>query len=253
MNYDMKKEMRLEHIRDYITQKKTASIEELCKECDVSVMTIHRDLNDLSKDGHIIKVRGGARVVQATMEHRFSERESENNSEKIAIAKKVIEHIRPDTSVFIDAGTTTMAVAKYLPDIDINIFTVAPSISLELTHTKKPTIIECAGTLDRDNLMLSGYFTLSMLDQVNIDIALIATSGFSLECGFTCGVESQMMVKRRAIQRAKKVYVLMDSTKMDKTFPFTFANLSDIDYLVTDKNMPDEYVKAMRESNVTII
>lgn len=250
---DMSRERRLNDIFEYVSRHKTVSIGELCNEFNISTMTVHRDLNDLSQSGRIIKIRGGARAIQDEPESIFTVREQENNAAKTVIAQKIIKYIEPNTSLFIDAGTTALAVAKYMPDINVNIFTVAPNITLELTRVKKPTIMECAGTLDRENLMLSGYFTLSILDQVNIDIAFMGTSGFSLENGFTCGVQDQMMVKRHAIQRAKKVFVLMDSSKVDKTFPFIFAQLKDIDYLVTDKELPSDYVDALRQNNVTII
>lgn len=250
---DMSRERRLNDIFEYVTEKKKISINELCDKFNISIMTAHRDLNDLHQKGRIVKIRGGARAVQDEPENLFAVRESENNTGKTIIAQKIIKYIEPNTSIFIDAGTTALAVARYMPDIDINIFTVSPNISLELTRVKKPVITECAGTLDRENLMLCGYFTLSILDQIVFDVALMGVSGFSLENGFSCGVQNQMMVKRRAIQRAKKVFAMMDSSKVDKTFPFIFAQLSDIDYLVTDKELTSEYVNVLRQNNVTII
>ena len=239
---DRNRERRLDSIFEYVTLKKDVTINELGEKFNISTMTVHRDLDDLSRSGRIVKVRGGAHAIQDEPETIFEVREQENNVSKTIIAQKVVKYIEPNTSIFIDAGTTTLTVAKYMPDINVNIFTVSPNISLELTRVKRPVITECAGTLDRENLMLCGYFTLNILDQINVDMAFMGVSGFSLEAGFTCGIQDQMMVKRRAIQRAKKVFVLMDSSKIEKTFPFIFAELKDIDYVVTDKELPAAYV-----------
>ncbi len=248
------RELRLEKIHKLIVEKQQVSIDEISRLCpEVSVMTIHRDLNELERDGHIVKIYGGARLVSAKSEGSFSYREMENSEAKEIIAKKVAEVLRPGISVFIDAGTTTQMVAKKMPDIDIHVFTVAPTIALELVNVAKPSVTLCAGSLDKDYLMLTGYFTLDMLNRINIDVALMATSGFSLECGFTCGVESQMTVKRFALQKAKTRCLLMDYSKFNKILPYTFGGLSDIDYLITDKTPPDEIVSAAEQNNVIII
>lgn len=248
------REMRLEKIHRFITEKQQVSINEIAGLCpEVSTMTIHRDLNELERDGHIVKIYGGARLISAKSEGSFSNREAENLDAKEIIARKAAEVLKPGMSVFIDAGTTTQMLAKTIPNIDIQIFTVAPTLALDLASIPKPSVTMCAGTLDKDYLMLTGFFTLDMLTRINIDVALMATSGFSLECGFTCGVESQMTVKRFALDKAKTSYVLMDNTKFNKTLPYTFGDLGDIDFLITDGPPPKDIARAAKRYDVGII
>lgn len=253
MKYNLNKELRIERIKEYILDNKEASIEELCQMCNVSAMTIHRDLDEISGRGSIIKVRGGARLEQTVSEHLFAEREAEHSNEKAIIGGKMAARLEAGAAIFFDAGTTTMAVASQMPEIDASIFTVAPNIALELVNTTKPSITLCPGNLDRKNLMLYGYFTLDMLNQINIDVAVIGTSGYSDACGFSCGVESQMIVKRQAIRRAKRVYMLMDSSKYGKDFPFTFAGLEDVDYIVMECEPPEDLRAAAEASGVIIL
>ena len=216
-------------------------------------MTIHRDLSEIDGSENIVKIRGGARLVQGTMEHFFTDRTSENAAQKDLIGEKTAALLSPNTAVYLDAGTTTLAVARHMPDIDINLFTVAPTIAMELLRTHKPSINLCAGNLDRNNLMLTGYFTLAMIEQINIDVAILATSGFSPECGFTCAVENQMAVKQAAIRRAKKVYMVMDSSKIGKDYPFTFATPEEVDYLIMESNPPECLLEIADKYGITIL
>ena len=99
--------IRQEKIRQFIELHSTVSIRQLQELCpDVSLMTIHRDLDILSQLGEIVKVRGGARSVRHTGDPGFEERLRENLSGKRAIAEKALALIQPGTSVFLDASTT---------------------------------------------------------------------------------------------------------------------------------------------------
>jgi len=249
------RELRKEKIKQYIQQKKIVTINDLRALCpEVSLITIHRDLDHMAKNGEIIKIRGGAKIADDIMEPRFTEREYENQDAKMQIARKMCQELVPNSSIFMDAGTTIYMMAKIFPDIPMNVFTVAPNIAMELLHTtSKPTITMCSGNLNREHLMLTGYFTLEMLKSINIDMAIIGTSGFSLDCGFTCGVENQMMVKKLIMQRSRSVYILMDHSKLEHTFPFTFGTLEDVDYIVTDAPLPAPISEALTANNVVLL
>lgn len=253
MKSNNQKEQRIQQIIRYVTTHKEATVEELSSLCNVSAMTIHRDLSEIDGNDNIVKIRGGARLVQGTMEHFFTDRTSENAAQKDLIGEKTASLLTPGIAVYLDAGTTTLAVARHMPDIDINLFTTAPTIAMELLRTQKPSINLCAGNLDRNNLMLTGYFTLAMIDQINIDVAILATSGFSPQCGFTCAVETQMAVKQAAIRRAKKVYMVMDSSKIGKDYPFTFTTPEEVDCLIMESEPPSELAAIAEKYGITII
>ena len=97
-----------------------------------------------------------------------------------------------------------MALAQALPDIELNIFTTAPNIAVELSHLVNPTIHMCGGTLNRANQAVSGASTLAMLEHINIATAFIGVSGYTQDGGFTCGKEDEMQVKRLIIKKAAR-------------------------------------------------
>lgn len=246
--------IRQELILNYIEQKNVVTIKELQQLCpDVSLMTIHRDLQALEQQGAVVKMRGGARAVRHAGDPGFDVRLQENNSGKAVIARKALELIQPYSSVFLDASTTNLILARDLPDVNLNIFTTGPSIALTLCHLHNPTVTVCCGAINRKNLALSGQNTLEMLEKINIDLAFIGVSGCSVEAGFTCGTEGDMLVKRQVIRQARTSVIMCDRAKLSRLMPYTFARLEDVDYLISDSALPEEFIDAARSAGVTLL
>ena len=246
--------IRQEQIREYIEKKNIVTIKELrALFPNVSLMTIHRDLDTLEQSGAIVKFRGGAKSVRHTADVEFNVRMRENNAGKDTIARKALTLLQPHTSVFFDASTTNLALAKALPDINLNIFTTGPSIALELCRLHNPVVTLCCGTMNRNNLAISGQNTLEMLEKINIDIAFMGVSGCSVDAGFTCGTESDMLVKRLVIQKARTSVMMCGHEKFTSLMPYTFATLQDVDYLVSDIPVPESFAAFAAKANVTVL
>ncbi len=246
--------IRQEQIKELIEIRKVVTIRQLQELFpNVSLMTIHRDLDALVEGGSIVKFRGGAKSVRHAGDPEFNVRMRENNAGKIAIAQKALGLIQPHNSVFLDASTTNLALVRVLPDMNLNIFTTGPSIALELCRLQNPTVTLCCGTINRKNLALSGQNTLEMLEKINIDLAFIGVSGCSVEAGFTCGTESDMLVKRMMIHKARRSALVCTKDKLSCLMPYTFARLEDVDYIISDEPMPEAFVKAAERAGVTLL
>ena len=164
-----------------------------------------------------------------------------------------MELIQPNTAIFLDASTTNLALAKILPDIHLNIITTGPSVALELCRLHNPVVTLCCGTINRKNLALSGQNTLEMLDKINIDMAFIGVSGCSAEAGFTCGTEGDMLVKRKMIGKARTSVVMCSKEKLSCLMPYTFANLDEVNYMITDGPLPDSFRASADEAGLTVL
>ena len=246
--------IRQEQMRAYIEEKNVVTIKELqALFPDVSLMTIHRDLDTLQKSGTVVKFRGGAKSVRHAGDPEFNVRMRENNAGKTVIARKALELIQPHSSVFLDASTTNLALARILPDINLNIFTTGPSIALELCRLHNPVVTMCCGTINRKNLAVSGQNTLQMLENINIDVAFIGVSGCSVDAGFTCGRESDMLVKRLLIHKARTSVAMCGQEKFNCLMPYTYAKMGDFDYLITDGEVPEGFAQAAKEVGMTIL
>jgi len=247
---------RREIINAYIQNKGEAKLKELEKMFpEVSAMTLRRDLNYLEEQGHIIRVRGGAKSVNSVSslkEDVYSMRAMENVDAKMKIARKALEYVETGRSYYIDAGTTMMRLSKMLPDKNLSILTNGPNIALEIVKNNNPSVMLVGGYINRNNLSISGVNSLNFIKDINVDIAFMATSGFSLEYGFTCGDSNECELKRAVIKKARKVILLMDVSKIDKNMPFTFATLDDIHILICDKQLPERIVDAAQKLGVII-
>ena len=247
-------QIRLNRMKTYIEKKNVVTIKELQTLFpEVSLMTIHRDLDALAEEGSVVKFRGGAKSVLHNGDPEFNVRISENNSGKFAIAQKAMELLQPHSSVFLDASTTNLMLARSLPDMNLNIITTGPSIALELCKLHNPVVTLCCGTINRKNLAVSGQNTLEMLERINIDTAFVGVSGCSVEAGFTCGMEGDMLVKRLVISKARTSVAMCGHEKFSCLMPYTYAKLSDVDYLITDGAVPEAFAQAAKEANVTIL
>lgn len=250
-------EGRREVLNQYIQSKGEVRLTELEGLIpDVSSMTLRRDLEQLERLGEIVRTRGGAKSIahlSMLKEAAYTQRAGENLDAKMRIAEKALKFVTPGRSIYLDAGTTAMCLAQKLPDESLFVLTSAPNIALELLKNHNTRVSLTGGQLSRDTMSLSGYNATEYVKGLNIDIAFMAASAFSLHSGFTCGDFFEAEIKRLVIRKAQTTVVLMDSSKIDRGMPYTFARLSDTDILVTDAPLPAEYLKAARQAKVTVI
>ncbi len=245
---------RQERIREFIEKNGYGTIRELQNLIpDVSLMTIHRDLDALEQRGVLVKVRGGARSVRHSGDIGFDVRLQENNAAKLTIAQKALTLIQPGSSVFLDASTTNLVLARSLPDMQLNAITTGPNIAIELCHLKNVNISLCCGTMNRRNMAVFGQNTLDMLSNINIDMAFIGVSGCSPEAGFTCGTEGDMVIKHKVIQKARTSVVMCDQSKFSRLMPYTFAQFTDVDYLVCDGDVPESIKEVAQPAGMRIL
>jgi DeoR/GlpR family transcriptional regulator of sugar metabolism len=212
---------------------------------DVSVMTLRRDLTSLESEGYLIRTHGGAVSAKKLSaisgeEDAYSRRASENIEAKLIISEKALPFAEPGRSMYFDAGSTVMCLSKLLPDENYSIVTSGGNIALELVKRQNTSVVALGGLVNKNTLSMSGPNAMSLLESVNIDIAFMSAPGFSLDSGFTVSNVYECEIKRKVVQRAKKVIILLDAQKVDRNMPFTYAQLKDVDIWICDKPLPEE-------------
>lgn len=245
------------HLKEFIDKNGKVTLHELeCAFPNVSSMTIRRDLNKLEEENAVLRVSGGAISVNTVLrakEADFSERVIYNAAEKIEIAEKAVKIVEKSSCVYVDGGSTTTYFARALPDDNFYILTNALIIAETIIRKEKPTVALLGGDLKKNNFITVGKTCIEFIDQINIQTAVMTATGFIKDTGcFTCGSQSEADVKRAAIEKADNVIMLLDSSKVNKKTPYTFASLNDINSLVTDENFPNELKNSMIERGIKV-
>lgn len=221
---------------------------------DFSLMTIHRDLNKLEEDGLIMRVHGGAvyaPLVQNRQELAFSYRIKQNTEEKDEISRIAVDFIKPNHGYYFDAGSTLLSMSELINDDHHTIVTCSANIAVELSRNGNNTITLLGGQLSNTTLSCSGPQAEEMLRDINIDVAIMATSGFSIDTGFSVGSMTEAHLKKAVISKANHTVMLMDHSKVSKNYPFTFAGMDKIDVLVVD-SVKDELKEACKANEVLL-
>ena len=248
---------RIEDIAALLDKRGRLSLEQL-DECfpDVSQMTLRRDLYLLEQQGRIIRVRGGAmsvKEVQKISGEPYTKKTTLHTDEKIIIAQKAASLIDENASVFIDGGTTAMYLAKELPDVNVHVFTNGLAVAIELVQKKNINVTMIGGQVMRDNLSTASPVARSYFDNTNFEIAILSTSAFTPEQGFSCASQIEADLLKMVRAKAKSLYMMLDSSKVGKINPYTFAQYSDIDVLISDNNLPPEVKETFTQRNIVVM
>ncbi len=251
------KESRQEIIKEMFRTKgevKLRELEERFPQC--SSMTLRRDIISLEEQGLVKRTRGGAVAMSKIMivtEDVYHKRASINTEKKLEIAKKAAALFTQGCSIFIDAGSTMMFFERELPDEYCSILTTGVNVALELMKKKNPIVTIVGGQLNKSSFAVTGINTGNMLDDMNIDVAFLASTGCTFDSGFTCGTYTDCELKRRMVHKARRTIILMDSTKLGKNMPFTFANIDEVDVVVSDSQIPRDVVRQFESRGITVL
>ncbi|MBR5192237.1 MAG: DeoR/GlpR transcriptional regulator [Clostridia bacterium] len=248
---------RLQMIKEYVDKVGKISFHELERVfSDISSMTLRRDLARLEELNALIRVSGGAISVDSVLkakEKDFTEQIVYNATEKLEIAEKAIDLVEKKSCIFIDGGSTTTYFARALPDDKFYVLTNALNIAETILRKNKPTVAILGGDIKKSNFITVGKTCTDFINQINIATAVMTATGFITETGeFTCGSQSEAEVKKQVINKANKVIMLVDSSKINKNTPYTFATLKDINCLVVDSKFPVELKTTLEEKGIKV-
>ncbi len=222
----------------------------------VSQMTLRRDLFQLEQDGKIIRVRGGAmsvHEVEKTSGSPYTKKTTMHTDEKIVIAQKAAGLIDEGTALFIDGGTTALYLAKEMPDRTCCVFTNGIAVATELAKKRNVVVNLLGGQLIKENLATASAFSSLYFTDTNFELAIISSSAFTPENGFSCSSQLEAELLRVICKKAKAVYMMLDSSKIGKTKAHTFARPEDINVLITDANFPEDLKELFKSLNIVVI
>lgn len=238
-----------------VNEKSNITFAELKKRFpQVSDMTIRTDLKALDEAKRIVRVHGGAKSVEQVIgnDDLLGKRAVRNVEAKQLIAEKAVKLVRPNTTVFIDSGSTTTLMANLFPDVQCVIFTNSLSCGIELSKLTKARVYMVGGLLNRNSLSVVGYSALKEMDPVNYDMAFLGATSYDNQLGFTCESAEDNAIKRMAISKSVQNIILMDASKLGRRGSFTIGQLNEVTDVVMDGNVPDDFRQLCVRNNVML-
>lgn len=230
------------------------TVTELALRFQVSEMTIRRDLKVLASQGLIQREHGGALFppVSASNDELFFNRLGEAKKEKTSIGFAAASLIKSGESIILDAGTTTLAVAKAIEEKNLNIITNSIPISTILAGQNVQVFLT-GGEVRESTCALVGPITRANLSHFNADKLFLAATGISLDRGLSTTSLLESEVKQTMIKAAKETILVAHSAKFGQVCYHTFAGWNQIHTFITDEKLPEPIAKELQRRGVRLI
>ncbi|MCR8644811.1 DeoR/GlpR family DNA-binding transcription regulator [Paenibacillus sp. N1-5-1-14] len=228
---------RHEKIMELLLQDGEVKSAGLSQLMGVTGKTIREDLEKLEEQGLLSRVHGGAVPKNDGHVGSFPGRAAMTNclQQKGELAAKALERIEPRDIIALDGGSTTLEMARRLPNAPLTVITNDLFIISELVHKDQIHLVVPGGYQKR-NLLVNGE-SLSFLKKLNVQKVFISTTGLHLDYGLTIYTSDLAEQKQALIECAKYRYCVADHSKFDKYALMTFAQLSEMDAIITDSGL----------------
>ena len=244
----------------YVTETGQVTVGELAERFGVSIDTVRRDLDQLSADGVLVRTYGGA-VSLSTIprtDRAVDQRLSIQEQEKEKIAALAAALVQDGSTIMINGGTTTLALARNLRQHrDLTVATNNLLLPGALPPTAVRDIYVFGGAVRTLTLATIGPVSFranggAELD-ISCDLALIGVGAVSADAGYTTSNLAEAAMMQEMISRAACVAILADSSKFGRRLFAQVSELSSADYLITDAMPPADLRDALTASNVELI
>ena len=251
MNPELRKRVILERLND----QGIITTQEAMKHCKVSEITIRRDLAELESKGLLIRTHGGAVQSRAGSQlFTYDLKINQHKQEKESICRKAAQFIKNNDIIFIDCGTTLSFLVDHIIKLEslVLITNSLPVISA-LINFHNVKLILVGGEVDRERRAIYGPFAENNISQYHANKAFIGADGVSIKNGLSSYDEKEAAITLRMADNSDEVFLLCDSSKIEKNSFIRFAPFSRINHLVTDNGLTAENIRKYKEHNIDLI
>ncbi|CCH53868.1 transcriptional regulator, DeoR family [Fibrisoma limi BUZ 3] len=249
MNYQNRKRLILQTVE----QKGSVDVQELAQLLQTSEMTVRRDLTQLSAAGLLYRTRGGAmKVSLATDDFRFANKTAVNAERKDHICQLAAQQIQEGDVIFMDCGSTVFRLCQFIRNKRITVVTNSLPVVAELLSSDVSVNL-AGGEVDKERQAIHGLMVEEHLARYRANKAFIGVDGISLKNGLSAHSEKEASTATTMAAHADSVYLLCDSSKLERDKYFQFAPLSLFDVLITDQEASNEIVESYRKAGIMLI
>ena len=246
---------RKEFLLNTINETGILYTNEIMKQCNVSEITIRRDLIELESKGLLVRTHGGAvKSIATDMMFSYEHKINQNRKNKDEICRLAFSFINEGDIIFVDCGTTLSLISKYITKLkSLTVITTSLPVVSELINYSNIRLSLIGGEIDSERQATYGSVAENIIGMYHADKAFIGADGISLKKGLSSFDDKEGAVTRMMMENSDKVFLLCDSSKLEKNSFVIFATISGIDHLVTDQQIPPEQLKMYRDAGVDVI
>ncbi len=245
---------RRRKIMEKLNEHKKVYVQDLSQLFDVTDETIRRDLEKLEQQNLVKRCYGGAVINDHTSQDiSFFKRIGINSAGKNYIAKKAEFLINDGDTLMVDASTTCLALLHHLKHKkNLTIITNSIRVINEFVNSDF-NIISTGGNLRSHSYALTGAVACDTIQKYFVDTVIIGCKALDIKKGLMESNEPESIIKRQMIEQAQKCILLADSSKFDKIAFTRTCDLSQVDYIVTDKEPNPEWLEFIKSNDIKII
>ena len=228
-------------------------VEPLAERFAVTMQTIRRDLTELSDAGLLDRVHGGAVARTGVTNIGYDERRRMNEAAKTAIGQLCAQAIPDNSSMILNLGTTTEAVAReLLQHRNITVVTNNMNVANILVANPSCEIMVAGGSLRRSDGGLVGDLTIEFIKQFKVDYAIIGTSALDPDGDLLDFDLAEVRVSKAIIQQSRQAFLVTDATKLTRSAPVRLASLAELDAMFTDRPLSGDLAQKCRDWDTAV-
>ena len=250
---ERKTEARQRRISELVLERGSMSAQDLVDEFGVSLMTVHRDLDELEKRGMLRKARGGvtaqpSSVFESLMPYRLTAMVEQ----KRRLAEHALRFVEPGMSLMLDDSTTVLKMIPGLAEISpLHIATNFLAGLKQLAELPDAKVIAIGGHYDPAHDSFQGIQAIEAIEALQTDAFFMSTSAISATHAYH-QEERIVAFKRAMMSSSTKRYLLVDSSKLDRVAMHRVAPLSDFDCVLIDSGADPHALDALHHAGVTV-
>ncbi len=245
---------RLQAIIELAKVSGIVTVDDLTERFQVTPQTIRKDLNQLCEEKTLTRIHGGARLASNIDNMSYAARRIIASEQKRAIGRAVAKLIPDNSSLFLNIGTTTEAVAKeLLQHKRLMIITNNINVATLLHPSKEHQVIIASGEVRCSDGGIVGQSAVDFIRQFKVDFAVIGSSGLDSEGALLDFDHREVLVSQAIMDNARHVILAADYTKHQRVAPVRIGHVSQINTFATDSCPDDDYRTLLKTMNVDLI
>jgi DeoR/GlpR family transcriptional regulator of sugar metabolism len=230
-------------------------VADLALELAVSDVTIRKDLQELERLSLLRRIHGGAVTAhRSKFNLPIGDKIGRLTVDKLAIAEAALQLIHEGDTIILDAGSTTLALARLLPGRigGLTVVTNSLTVIAELSQFDDFDVISLGGTVRHHSLAMIGPLTVASLTKLHADLAFLGATGASLKHGLCTPNIIEAETKAGMVEAAAEAIALVDHTKIGQASLAPYAAWTDVARLVTDLPLPADFAERIGSLGVAV-